>query len=130
MGRVNFRLKFLAVLLLCLLAPVVAQAESGIASSYCDPQTSLGKMDCGALTAAHRTLPFHTKVLVFNRHNRRWVVVTITDRGLLCLACSSEQRLRIAKRVIDLTPAASKALGSTGLAPVIVVPLLKSRLWI
>ena len=33
------------------------------------------------LTAAHRTLPFGTKLLVENRENGKVVTVTITDRG-------------------------------------------------
>jgi rare lipoprotein A len=41
------------------------------------------------LTAAHRSLPFGTKVRVTNRRNGRSVVVTITDRGPLCVAASS-----------------------------------------
>jgi rare lipoprotein A len=34
-----------------------------------------------ALTAAHRTLPFNTRVLVVNRTNGRSVVVRVNDRG-------------------------------------------------
>lgn len=33
------------------------------------------------LTAAHKTLPFGTKVLVINRNNQKEVEVEITDRG-------------------------------------------------
>jgi rare lipoprotein A len=59
------------------------------------------------LTAAHRTLPFGTKVKVTNRHNGRSVVVTINDRGPF-----------VRGRVIDVTPAAARVLGFSGLAQV------------
>ena len=39
------------------------------------------RLSNGALTAAHRSLPFGTKVRVTNKRNGRSVVVTITDRG-------------------------------------------------
>jgi len=60
-----------------------------------------------ALTAAHRTLPFGSKVKVTNKHNGRSVVVTINDRGPF-----------VRGRVIDVTPAAAKVLGFSGLAQV------------
>ncbi|MGH9597272.1 MAG: septal ring lytic transglycosylase RlpA family protein [Edaphobacter sp.] len=52
------------------------------------------------LTAAHRTLPFGSKVKVTNLRNHRSVVVTITDRGVL-----------FPERVIDLSYGAAKELG-------------------
>jgi rare lipoprotein A len=67
-------------------------------------------MDPGALTAAHRTLPFGTRVTVFNRDNGRSVVVRINDRGPF-----------VHGRVIDLSPAAARALGVDGLARVSLV---------
>jgi rare lipoprotein A len=62
-----------------------------------------------AMTAAHRTLPFGTKVVVTNLNNGRSVVVRINDRGPF-----------IRGRVIDLSAAAARALGvmQTGIAPV------------
>jgi rare lipoprotein A len=51
------------------------------------------------LTAAHRTLPFGSKVKVTDLRNKRSVVVTITDRGVL-----------YPERVIDLSFAAAKEL--------------------
>jgi rare lipoprotein A len=88
-----------------------ASAQSGIASVY---STESGKwtasgqrLSPGALTAAHRTLPFGTKVQVTNRSNRRSVVVTINDRGPFFRG-----------RVIDVTPAGARALGFSGLARV------------
>jgi rare lipoprotein A len=61
------------------------------------------------MTAAHRSLPFGTKVRVTNRRNGRSVVVRINDRGPF-----------VRGRVIDLTPAGARALGFSGLAPVVV----------
>ncbi len=61
----------------------------------------------GALTAAHRTLPFGTMVRVTNNHTGRSVVVRINDRGPF-----------VRGRVIDLTPAGARALGFSGLADV------------
>jgi rare lipoprotein A len=59
------------------------------------------------MTAAHRSLPFGTKVRVTNRRNGNSVVVRINDRGPF-----------VRGRVIDVTPAAARALGFAGLAPV------------
>lgn len=45
-------------------------------------KTASGKLfDNKAYTAAHRTLPFGTKVKVTNLYNHKSVIVTITDRG-------------------------------------------------
>jgi rare lipoprotein A len=60
-----------------------------------------------ALTAAHRTLPFGTKLRVTNRDNGRSVVVTVTDRGPF-----------IHDRVIDLSMGAAQAIGVSGVSPV------------
>ena len=63
-----------------------------------------------ALTAAHRTLPFGTNVLVTNKKNGRSVAVTITDRGPF-----------LRGRIIDVTPAAARELGFSGLTHVVVI---------
>ncbi|MFL5144234.1 MAG: septal ring lytic transglycosylase RlpA family protein [Microvirga sp.] len=60
--------------------------------------------DAGALTAGHRTLPFGTKVEVVNLRNGRAVTVKITDRGPFTRG-----------RVIDLSRAAARAIGMTGI---------------
>jgi rare lipoprotein A len=81
---------------------------SGIASVYSGDRTASGeRMNPGAMTAAHRTLPFGTSVTVVNNRNGRAVVVRINDRGPF-----------VAGRVIDLSPAAARAIGVSGLAPV------------
>jgi rare lipoprotein A len=67
-------------------------------------------MNSGAMTAAHRTLPFGTKVTVVNRRNGRSAIVRINDRGPF-----------VRGRVIDLSPAAAHALDVSGLAPVSLI---------
>jgi rare lipoprotein A len=93
-------------------APLAAQAQSGIASIYAykGGKTASGERAApGGLTAAHRTLPFGTHVRVVNKRNGRSVVVRINDRGPF-----------IRGRVIDLTPAGARALGFSGLTPVVL----------
>ena len=89
------------------------RSEAGIASIYSTESgsgTASGqRLNPEALTAAHRTLPFGTQVRVTNRTNGKSIVVTINDRGPF-----------ISGRVIDLTPAGGRALGFSGLAPVVV----------
>lgn len=75
-------------------------AQSGIASVY-------GRSS--AMTAAHRTLPFGSRVRVTNHNNRRSVMVTINDRGPF-----------IRGRIIDLSRGAAHARGVSGLAAVSV----------
>jgi rare lipoprotein A len=58
------------------------RAESGMAAFYGGGRTASGEVTGrSGFTAAHRTLPFGTRVLVRNVHNGRTVVVRITDRG-------------------------------------------------
>lgn len=62
-----------------------------------------------ALTAAHKTLPFGTKVKVTNRRTGKSVIVRINDRGPY-----------VRSRVIDLSRTAARDIGliATGTAPV------------
>ena len=94
-----------------LLTRASAEDQAGIASIYSTESgsgTASGqKLNPAALTAAHRTLPFGTKVKVTNKSNGRSVVVTINDRGPF-----------IRGRIIDLTPAGGRALGFSGLTQV------------
>jgi rare lipoprotein A len=87
------------------------QDRGGIASVYStesgNKTASGARLNPGALTAAHRSLPFGTKVRVTNSHNGRSVVVTINDRGPF-----------VRGRIIDLTPAGAHALGFSGLTHV------------
>jgi rare lipoprotein A len=87
-----------------------APANFGIASVYNDRETASGElMNPRTLIAAHRSFRFGTLVRVTNRRNGRTVVVRIIDRGPY-----------IRGRVIDLSPAAAKVLGFSGLAPVVL----------
>jgi rare lipoprotein A len=61
------------------------------------------QMDPSAMTAAHRSLPFGTKVLVENLSNGRSVVVRINDRGPF-----------VGGRIIDVSKAAASTLGMLG----------------
>jgi rare lipoprotein A len=82
--------------------------QSGIASVYSGGRTANGEhASAGGLTAAHKTLPFGTMVRVTNSSTGRSVVVRINDRGPF-----------VRGRVIDLMPAAARAIGFSGLAHV------------
>ena len=86
--------------------------QSGIASwygGYFHGRTTANgeKYNMWSLTAAHKTLPFGTRVKVTNTRNGDSVVVRINDRGPF-----------IAGRVIDLSKAAANEIGMGGLAPV------------
>jgi rare lipoprotein A len=78
---------------------------SGMASFYGNEsgsKTASGqRFNQNALTAAHRSLPFGTRLKV--THAGRSVVVTINDRGPF-----------IRGRVLDLSTAAARAIGITG----------------
>ena len=67
---------------------VLTRIKSGMASWYGSVLqghlTASGRrFNMYELTAAHRTLPFGSKVKVTDLRNHRSVVVTITDRGVL-----------------------------------------------
>jgi rare lipoprotein A len=83
--------------------------EVGIASWYGPrfhgKRTASGeRFDTNALTAAHKTLPFGTRVRVKSVADGKEVVVRINDRGPF-----------IAGRIIDLSRAAAQALGMRGI---------------
>lgn len=111
-------LLFLAVLAGCSTAPRPLPApepepkeqpgyhETGKASFYADRlhnrKTASGeRYNAREITAAHRTLPFGTKVRVTNVHNGKSVVVRINDRGPFMRG-----------RVIDLSRAAFTQIGN------------------
>lgn len=106
----------LALVLALLTIPTTAQASSGYATSFGyaswygpgfhGKRTASGeRFDQHAMTAAHKTLPFGTRVRV--THKGRSVVVRINDRGPF-----------VHGRVIDLSKAAARKLGITGVAKV------------
>jgi rare lipoprotein A len=97
----------------------VTGRQGGIASVYSGGRTASGEHVAAAgLTAAHRSLPFGTRVRVTNARNGRSVVVCINDRGPF-----------VRGRVIDVTPAAARALGFSGLARVTLWVLGRASPW-
>lgn len=79
-------------------------SETGMASFYADKydgrKTSNGEIfRQSKLTAAHKTLPFGTKVKVTNLNNGKSVKVRVNDRGPF-----------IAGRIIDLSKSAAKKI--------------------
>ncbi len=86
-------------------AEPVLQGQTGIASWYGHPyhgrRTASGEVyNMNDMTAAHRTLPFKTRVKVHNLENGRDVTVRINDRGPF-----------VEGRIIDLSFAAAQAMG-------------------
>lgn len=61
-----------------------------------------GYYQAGALTCAHRSLPFGTRLIVTDRRTKRSVTVTVNDRGPF-----------VGGRNLDLSLAAARALGMT-----------------
>lgn len=108
---------FVIVILACQFSPSYLARTSadqiGIASVYSvesGRRTASGQeLNREALTAAHRTLPLGTKVKVTNKSNGHSVVVTINDRGPF-----------VRGRIIDVSPAAARVLGFSGLTHVTV----------
>ena len=92
-------------------APAAASpgTQSGGASWYGHgSRTASGeRFNPGGMTAAHRSLPFGTRVKVVHRGTGRSVVVRINDRGPF-----------VRGRIIDLSRGASRALGMGGVAQV------------
>ena len=117
-GTAIIGLAVASIISICLASTTTAaqlsQAESGIAAIH---SGKTGKTTSGeafnpeTMTAAHRSLPFGTMVRVTNTQNARSVVVRIIDRGPFSPG-----------RIIDVTPAAARALGFSGLAPVKLSP--------
>lgn len=97
-------IRLIATILIFLMGQLVA--EQGLASCYSvktngGTRTASGqKLSNTAHTAAHKHLPFGTKVKVTNLKNGKSEIVTITDRGPY-----------IKGRVIDVTIGVAKKLG-------------------
>jgi rare lipoprotein A len=86
--------------------PVETQfASHGIASFYSDDQQTANgeKFNPKALTAAHRTLPFGTRLRVTNMATGRSVTVRVNDRGPY-----------VPGRVVDVSYSAAESLGIVG----------------
>ncbi len=89
-------------------APAAAgtqDASYGLASYYSyDPHTASGeKFNSRELTAAHRTLPFGTRVRVTNVSTGQAVTVRVNDRGPF-----------VPGRVVDVSRGAAESLGLVG----------------
>jgi rare lipoprotein A len=75
-------LKIPLAIIVSVIASCPVQAETGRAAFYGGGRTASGeRTGPNGLTAAHRTLPFGTRVRVTNHRNGKSVVVRITDRG-------------------------------------------------
>lgn len=105
--------------------PVMPAPQLVLASFYDEPQLLAigGKYDPSGLTAAHRSLPFGTRVIVTDNKTSRSVTVTINDRGPakwtgrdIDLSLGAAQALQMEERGVILAtiaaappePAASK----------------------
>jgi len=87
---------------------VAGEEEMGMASWYGSAhqgrRTASGEVfDMNQLTAAHRTLPFGTRVLVTNRDTSQSTEVRINDRGPF-----------VKGRILDVSYAAARLLGAVG----------------
>lgn len=77
------------------------RVQTGIASWYRDHRTASGeRFNVNAFAAAHRSLPFGSKVRVIDLKTEKSVIVRINDRGPY-----------IRGRIIDLTVGAARELG-------------------
>lgn len=89
----------------------ICRGQEGIASWYgpeSGHRTANGEpFPTRELTAAHRSLPFNSRVRVTDMPTGRSIVVRINDRGPYARG-----------RIIDLSPAAARALGMSGIARV------------
>lgn len=96
------RISLITATAIFLMASSGAQAQCGRASWYAlTSKTASGeRMNPAGMTAAHRSLPFGTKIKVSNPKNGRSVVVRINDRGPF-----------IRGRILDLSKGAASKLG-------------------
>jgi peptidoglycan lytic transglycosylase len=88
--------------------PVTGMEEVGMASWYGAPhqgrRTASGEVyDMHQLTAAHKTLPFGTRLLVTNRDTSQSAEVRVNDRGPF-----------VKGRILDVSYAAARLLGAVG----------------
>jgi len=103
-----------ALFFIMIIGGVSGQVQTGKASFYADkfegsPTASGEKYKHNKLTAAHKSLPFGTKVRLTNLANNQTVEVTINDRGPY-----------VEDRIVDVSRAAAEQLGfiNSGLAEV------------
>ena len=92
--------------LVCLEGAAQAEVATYYGQEFAGHRTASGeKFNPNGMTAAHRTLPFGTRVRVTNSSNGRSIIVRINDRGPF-----------VKGRAIDLSSGAARAIGmgSTG----------------
>ena len=94
--------------------PLAGAEETGVASWYGHPyhgrRTASGEVyDMNDLTAAHRSLPFGTRLMVTNLDTGQAVEVRVNDRGPL-----------VEGRILDLSYAAARVIGADRLG---VIPV-------
>ncbi len=88
--------------------PLQRGAASWYGPGFHGRKTANGeRFNTNALTAAHRSLPFGTRLKVTNERTGRSVVVRINDRGPYAHG-----------RIIDLSKASAQAIGVSGVARV------------
>jgi rare lipoprotein A len=114
--KISVCLERISIGMALMLILVVSTAHAEMASvygepdGYCGSRTANGeRVDCSAMTAAHRRLPFGTRVRVCHSG---CVTVRINDRGPW-----------VRGRDIDLSPAAVRAIGLDGIGHVAISQL-------
>jgi rare lipoprotein A len=103
-----------ALVIVGMVGVAAAQSEEGTANFYGDKfqgkKTASGEVfDKDGLTAAHKKLPFGTKVKVTNVENGKSVVVTVNDR----MGASNPAVIDVTRRAAD-----ELGFGSSGKAKV------------
>jgi rare lipoprotein A len=111
--KMSVCLEFIFVGIALMLFWSVSTAHAEVASVYgggdgfCGSRTANGeRLNCSAMTAAHRRLPFGTLIRVCHS---RCVTVRVNDRGPF-----------VRGRDIDLSPAAARAIGLSGVGHVTI----------
>ncbi len=113
--------KFLLIstLIISSVAPATASVASWYGGKFHGRLTASGeKFNKFALTAAHRTLKFGSKVKVTNPQTGKSAVVCINDRGP-----------HVRGRHIDLSQAAAKKIGLGSVAKVTMEVIYKPKAW-
>lgn len=101
----------LAAIAVIVLVSAPARAECGVASVYWQgAQTANGeRFNPDGISAAHKTLPFGSRVIVRNQRTGKSILVRINDRGPF-----------VPGRIIDLSRGAARQFGMAGLAQVCI----------
>ncbi len=113
--------KFLLISMLIIssIAPVSASVASWYGGKFHGRLTASGeRFNKFAMTAAHKTLKFGSKVKVTNKRTGKSTVVCINDRGPYAHG-----------RSIDLSKAAAKKIGISGVAKVTLKVLSQPKNW-